>query len=254
MTASAKHPDEAMPVAVRARTILTGCHHATLAVPAEYVPGDTESAATRILVGMIEWAGAPHLIAHPGHRLPVGPTQLTCAGVAEQLGVLFLDGRCEPTQPVTRTPALADALYAQHEHLCEENADGWDLARLLVSRVCVEQVQVLLPVGADRGAGTIPVPIEAYQNASPDPWALHRHDVIAHLESRHQTGLRALVAAHGRVRGASAVTVSALSADGMVLTCLSRDGVTDLVIPFDPPLPHPAELGGWFSQHVPRSR
>ena len=36
----------------------------------------------------------------------------------------------------------------------------------------------------------------------------------------------------------------------MVLTCLTRDGVADHIIPFDPPLSQPSAVGEWFRRRV----
>ncbi len=89
---------------------------------------------------------------------------------------------------------------------------------------------------------------EDHPGPAPDPWALHGEDAAAHLEAHHQDELREL--ARGGGYRAAAVAVSSLRPEGMVLTCLGRDGVADVVIPFDPPVPDPAALGRWLRRHT----
>jgi hypothetical protein len=120
-----------------------------------------------------------------------------------------------------------------------------DIARAAVVPVIVEQVRVLTEGAHQRRV--LPVPVELFQRARPDLWAVHGADIVRHLNGHHQEELRQLVRA-GTRQAASAVVVRGLGPHGLSLACLTGSGVSDLDFPFDPPITHPRDLGQWFRQ------
>jgi hypothetical protein len=84
----------------------------------------------------------------------------------------------------------------------------------------------------------VSVDLARFAHAEPDRWALHGATAIRHLEESHQLEL-AMLARDNGVPGVTGVSVRAADADSLVLSCLSREGVADVVLPFTPPLDDP---------------
>jgi hypothetical protein len=117
----------------------------------------------------------------------------------------------------------------------------------VVVPMIVEHVRVSDGPPGDSGPHrTLPVPLDLFRAARPDLWWVHGPTIAAHLEEHHQAELRALAGVRGGVLGTRGVVVRDVGPEGMVLTCLTLEGVTDQVIPFDPPLEEPAQLGAWW--------
>jgi len=236
-------PVDALPGAVRARTILAGSHHAWVQ---PIVRADVDPEAS--LVGVVDVAGTPNLLLQPGESVSPGRVRLTCTEVAEGIGVLTVTGELAPGVPVGSAPEVLAALHDGEP--CTAGADaGADGCPWCPSRqLTVMSMEVIgLRVGAAGGAGrparTAAVDPERFRSAAPDHWLLHGKRAVRHLEEYHQAELLAVVRAGG-LGGVCAVSVRTADADGVVLTCLAPDGVADVVLPFTPPLSDPRALAG----------
>lgn len=84
------------------------------------------------------------------------------------------------------------------------------------------------------GGATVPVEVEQYRRAEPDPLALVETGQLTHLARDHADAVdlltRLLEARH--LMGAQAVVPHALDRYGIVLRVLRRDGRTDVRLPF----------------------
>lgn len=232
--------------AVRARTILASCDRVVVRFPDDTAPEDGRPAGN--LVG---WDGVPYLLPEPGRRPPTGRIHLTCDGDPRELGTLTLRGQCGAPRQATAVPGLSEHLLAHSAAPAGDAADVLDIARAAVVPVIVEQVRVLTE-GARQVRRVLPVPIELFQRARPDLWAVHGADIVRHLNQHHQEELRQLVQARAR-QAASAVVVRGLGPHGLSLACLTDSGVSDLGFPFNPPITHPHDLGRWFRHQIPAS-
>jgi hypothetical protein len=233
-------PGAAVSAAVRARTILAACPEVRMHLAGHRSEAGAGAATpacsgAAVVTGVVEWDGVPHLLGAPGAPSPSGRVGLLCSPPTGELGALLLTGRCG--QPV-RAAELVGLAEAPPARLRAAVGGGASVVPMVV-----EQVRVSVGDGACR---TQPVPLELFRAARPDLWWVHGRSIAARLEQHHQAGLRALVGARGGVRGATGVVVRDVGPHGMVLTCLTQDGVTDRVVPFDPPLEEPAQLGAWF--------
>jgi hypothetical protein len=232
---------DTLPDAVRARTILSGSHHAWVQ---RIERSDVESEAS--LVGVVDVAGAPNLILQSGESVSPGRVRLTCTEVAEGVGVLTVTGELAPGVPVESVPDVLAALHLGGSCLggSDAVADGcpWCASgQLTVMSMEVVGLRVGSAGAAGRPARTAAVDPERFRSAAPDHWLLHGERSVRHLEERHQAELLAVVRAGG-VGGVCAVSVRTADADGLVLTCLAPDGLADVVLPFTPPLRDPREL------------
>jgi hypothetical protein len=248
MNNSPSQSSSVMPVAVRARTVLAGCHHAWLQQDAAENPDDVA------LIDILDAGECPYLLLQPGAEFPVGPVRLTCTEVADQVGVLTVTGSLERQRSACETPDVVAALHLGEP--CSARDEGgpgcsavasdcpWCPAPgLSVMPVRVSEVHVASPRHARKGsaARSVTVDVDEFLAAEPDCWALHGATVARHLEVNHQRELLDLAWANG-LPGVSAVSVRAADADGLVLTGIARDGVADVVLPFTPPLRDPRQL------------
>ncbi|HEY6793432.1 MAG TPA: hypothetical protein VI248_01975 [Kineosporiaceae bacterium] len=238
--------------AVRARTILAACREVRmhLAVHGSDVGGvDIGSAGRQLawaevaVTGVVEWDGVPYLLGAAGTPPPSGRVGLLCSPSTPELGALILTGRCG--RPL-RSPELAglagDSLPPAPLRAAED-----DVAMRVVP-IVVERIRVSLGGPDDGTRRIVPVPLDLFRAARPDLWWAHGDSIAARLEAHHQAELRALVGLRAGVRGATGVVVRDVGPHGMLLSCLTLDGVIDQVIPFEPPLEEPAQLGAWFTR------
>lgn len=222
---------------VRARTILAGCARARLTALED---GRPVGGCTHAVGLLTDAGGAVHLVVAPGAAAPPGRFRISCRAGAPGLGVLRLEGRCgRPACP--EQPVVAEFL-AGHRHGAA-SAAGVTTDEPTVLQVELDAVTVLVPATDTRRAGVVPVDLQAWAAASPDPWILEVEDVRVGLEADAQEELRSLVTA--RVPAyPEVVAVTDLSPTGLELVCLSRDGVTPVAMAFGRELAHPREVAG----------
>lgn len=228
--------------AVRARTILAGCASARF-TPHGDVPGDVSCAGNLGIV--VDRDGSAYLVVAADARKPAGRFRITCRASVPGLGVLRLDGRCgEAVCPVAR-PEIGELVQ---RHLVEADPD-----EVNVVTVEIEAVTVLAPATEACRACAIPVALDAYTSARPEPWMLEVTAIAERLERDHQDDLRALVENLGQLTSpALAISVTGMSSARLELACLSLDGVTAVKVPFGTRLDHPSQVPGWVAQAVGR--
>lgn len=230
---------------VRARTILAGCARARL-TPCGDVPAD--AAADGHLGVLFDQSGSAYLIVAPDGRAPAGRFRITCRAWVPGLGVLRLEGRCGRAVCPASRPAVVELL--------ELNQSGWSEAEagrqfgaddLTVVSFDLEAVTVLTPATRTDRAGVVPVDLDAFESACPDPWLLEAETLRERLEREHQEELLSLARRHA---GADldpplAVAVREVGPSRLDLACLSFDGVTPMAIHFEDALEHPDQVSPW---------
>lgn len=247
--------------AARARTVIASGHRVTLMTADR--PDDLMPAT------VVEIAGVPHVLCqeHDGCPAPEPGTLavVQLEGSPAHLGQVTVSGRFGGVRRPDDDPVL-DLALSEHAGCLRDAADVHDprvRATLTARPLVPAEVQVhftaphhapdAAPAHGPRGTtggGTgggrrtrsatavttmMTVPMDEYRRAAPDLWLVHAVDIAAHLADHHQDQLLKVVR-HEGVRTASAVQVHDLDAGGVVLTALSVEGVTDVVVPFSPPV------------------
>lgn len=250
-------PPEIMPAAVRARTILAGCHHGWVQprrpmrwqAPSSAGAGGTVGSADHggtdgngtddaVLLGLVDVDGAPFVLLQHWEDVPPGPVRITCTEMADELGMLTLSGTLGRRIEAARVPGVVESLHLGAP--CGDPCLWCPGPQLAVMPMTVEGVRVVAPAAHGLARPTS-VSRTAFRSAHPDRWMLHGGGVAEHLETHHQPELLGVVREAG-LAGVTAVSVRAVDADGLVLTALARDGVGDVVLPFAPRLADPRRL------------
>lgn len=232
--------------AVRARTILAVCGGAVARFDES---GADPDGPGPMVAALLDWDGRPYLVSEPGGPAPSGSVHLTVVSRHPGLGTLTLQGRCGLARQVTAIPGLSERLLTDPAGPAADGSDLLDIARTLAVPVAVEQVRVLLP-GRHAARRVLPVPVDLFRTARPDLWTVHRADIVTHLDTRHRDELTRLVRRHAPQVPVSAIVVRDVGPDGLSLVCLTSRGVTDVDIPFDPPLADPRGLGPWLRNQL----
>ncbi|WP_143447566.1 DUF2470 domain-containing protein [Kineosporia sp. R_H_3] len=226
-----------VPVAARARTILAA------AVRVAVRSGAADVAQPVAVVA--DEDGDVYLVDRDPGGLAGLPVEIRWRARDRALGELVLGGRCGPAVPLRDVP-LGD-LSPSGGCACPGLAD---VDGLVAAPVRAERVQ-LVERSATGDVVRRAVPQVLFRAARPDPWTVRLLGVAEHLERDHQAELRALAGARGGPAGTSAVTVRSLAGDGLVLACLTGDGVTDVVVRFRTPVRDLDTLGAWFRVNTP---
>ncbi|WP_088289352.1 hypothetical protein [Kineosporia sp. A_224] len=226
-----------VPVAARARTILAAATRVAVRAGAVgvgqpvAVVADEDGDVYVVDRRPGGWAGLPVEVRWRAHD--------------RALGELVVGGRCGPVVPLRDVP-LGDL----------SRSDGCDcpgmtdVDGLVAAPVRAERVQ-LVERSATGDVVRRAVPQALFRAARPDPWTVRLLGVAEHLEREHQTELRVLAGTRGGPTGTSAVSVRSLAGDGLVLACLTGDGVTDVVVRFRTPVRDLDALGAWFRVNTP---
>jgi hypothetical protein len=208
--------------AVRARTVLAACHEAWVV--------HRDMGTPPLPFAVVDVVGVPHLVLGPAQVLEPGTVEVRLGAVAQRLGTLVIDGRLGPRRSGMSDGAVWRVLR-EHETCMTEPGRGWALPQVSVMAVAPSRIRLSEP-GSEPGPQQAVDPVE-FRAAVADAWALHGAEMIAHLESHHQTELCELVRRTVGV-SATAVAVRSLGRTGGVLTAMSEDGVRDVVLRFAP--------------------
>jgi hypothetical protein len=225
---------------VRARSILLSTHQlqieeitTTALASAQAGPPPLSSAA--IDYGFVAVDAVPYLVSW-GEELRPGPLLAVAAGVQEALGTLHLAGELGEWIYPAAELRVADALAEHRECMVEPARDLVEVLRLRVAPLRVHRIWTGPPGITDPPA----IDRTSFESAEPDAWAAFGHAVVRHLNQHHQEHLLDLARASG-APGSTAVSLTRLDSGGAILTAMSREGVMDVVMPFDPPAATPGE-------------
>jgi hypothetical protein len=227
---------------VRARSILLSTHLLSIselsssALPSSGgLPPEPETAA--VLYGFITVGAVPYLVSLDSEDLHPGPILAAAEGVAAQLGELRLTGELGEWVCPSADYGVAEVL---EEHRNCMDAAARDLMAVIQARVAPIRISGIWT--SDPGSSELtPVDLAGFEAAQADLWTAYRQEAIRHLNDHHHAMLVHLARAEG-VIGCTAANVGQLGTSGAVLTAMSHDGLTDVVIPFDPPVATPAEV------------
>ncbi len=225
---------------VRARSILRGTHQLLVselgAVPLG--PQPPSPASTPVVFGFVEVDAVPYLVSFAGEARPAGRVLVVAEGLGDRLGELHAVGEVGDWIYPSSVRRVAEVLEEHRECMDATARDLMEVVRLRVAPIRVLSVWTSSP------GARAPEPVDhgRFETAEADLWVAYGPDAIRHLQECHQDLLLALVREQGAL-GCTAVSVSALDRGGAILTAMGREGVLDVVIPFDPPAATPGEAG-----------
>ena len=226
---------------VRARSILLSTHQLLIEELSTAAFNSPHPLPPRLSSGAVQYGfvgvdAVPYLVSLGGEDVRPGPMLAVADGLDEQLGAVHVTGELgEWIYPSTNI-AVADALQEHRECMVEPAQDLMEILRLRVAPLHVTRVWTSPP------GLWAPTPVDrvSFEAAEPDAWAAFAQDVVHHLNQHHHDELLSLARASGAA-GSTAVNLTRLDAAGAILTAMSREGLMDVVMPFDPPAASPGE-------------
>jgi hypothetical protein len=212
----------------RARTVLATCDRVE-------VTSRHDGAGDRA-TGFLAFGAEVFLVPAESTHAPGEPVTIVCRGPVGGLGVLKLLGRCDAPVTSAGLPALRRILD-DHGHETGATTE--------IIPVLLDEVRLLLPATAGQHAQVIPLEVDRFHAAGPDPWVMAHGTAGPHLEECHQAELTALAARRVGSRP-EAVVIRAVGPESMTLACLGGSGVTELRVDYGCRLAHPGEVSLWM--------
>jgi hypothetical protein len=230
-----------LPAPVRARSILLSTHQLLVEELSSAALASPHPAPPRLSSGAVQYGfvgvdAVPYLVSLGGEDLRPGPLLALATGLDEQLGTLHVTGELGEWIYPSTDIRVADALQEHRECMVEPAQDLIEILRLRVAPLRVTRVWIT-PPGRDEPEA---VDRAGFETAEPDAWAAFTHDVIRHLNEHHHDDLLALARTAGAA-SSTAASLTRLDAGGAIITAMGREGLMNVVMPFDPPAGSPGE-------------